>query len=69
MANFGAYLDQRNDPPFEDWWSIKAIDHELKELSVELLELPEPLPPKLSQLSRVLDKAINRRHSEWESNP
>lgn len=67
MANFGAYLDYKYEPPFEDWWSVKMIDHHLKELSAELLGLPCPLPPRMAMLCRVLDGAIARRASEWES--
>jgi hypothetical protein len=65
MSNFGVYLTSKWDPPFEDWWAIKAIDHDLKQLSEELLSLPTPLPPMLAQLSLIIDKALARRESYW----
>jgi hypothetical protein len=67
MANFGVYLDAKYDPPFEDWWAIKGIDHHMKELSAELIALPCPLPPMLAYLCKTLDKALATRRSEWVS--
>ena len=69
MANFGAYLEHRYEPPFEDWWVIRGIDHDMKQLSAELLSLPGELPPMVARLSRVLDEAVIRRESAWESVP
>jgi len=72
MANFGAYLEHKYEPPFEDWWNIKAIDTTLKRLSEELLGLPDEVlatRPRLRQLSRILDRAIIKRASYWEMGP
>lgn len=65
MANFGVYLEHKYNPPFEDWWNIKAINHDLLALSEELISLPCDLPPMLAKLNYCLDIAINKRRSEW----
>jgi hypothetical protein len=67
MANFGVYLDQKYDPPFEDWWAIKVINHDLLALSEELAGLPCELPAMLKSLTHCLDVAINTRRSYWGS--
>lgn len=67
MANFGAYLTQKSEPPFEDWWAFKMIDHDMKELSAQLLAMPGELPPMVARLTRILDRAIAERASCWES--
>ena len=66
MANVGVHLESKWEPPFEDWWKITMIDHHLKALSAELLGLPGELPPRLAQLSRLIDEAIAKRGGAFE---
>lgn len=56
----------RQDPPWHDQWSISMDEASLLQLSAELLALPDPLPPRLRQIRRLVEQAITSGHAEWE---
>jgi hypothetical protein len=57
---------QEQKPPWHDTWAISMDETSLVQLSAELLELPEPLPPRLLQLRRLVEKAVTSGHAQWD---
>jgi hypothetical protein len=57
-------------PPWHDLWEITMDETSLTELSTELLQLPDPLTPRLHQLRRLVESVITKNldahPADWE---
>jgi len=61
---------QEQPPPWQDNWVIEMDGVALTQLSAELLSLPDPLPPRLHQLRRLIENLVSRglenHPADWE---
>lgn len=55
-------------PPWHDLWEITMDETSLTELSAELLQLPEPLTPRMHQLRRLIESVIAKNLSTHPAN-
>ena len=54
------HCTMKQPPPWQDEWSVSMDAIALVQLSGELLSLPEPLPPRLRQLRRLIENVVSR---------